>query len=141
MKPIKEKIPSSRTKNEQNQDQKTLIKSKTLHELLKQGGGQNLIIDFSMLSKKGTLNSLIEKAKKYQNVNNQKVTEESNIQKIENEDKNYLNTKNSKKFEILTKFSQRKNKNAEYDNNIKQKESNDMNDDYKKKIMKIMKRN
>ena len=141
MKPIKEKIPSSRTKNEQNQDQKTLIKSKTLHELLKQGGGQNLIIDFSMLSKKGTLNGLIEKAKKYQNVNNQKVTEESNIQKIENEDKNYLNTKNSKKFEILTKFSQRKNRNAEYDNNIKQKENNDMNDDYKKKIMKIMKRN
>ena len=133
MKPIKEKIPSSRAKNEQNQDQKTLIKSKTLHELLKQGGGQNLIIDFSMLSKKGTLNGLIEKAKKYQNVNNQKVTEESNIQKIENEDKNYLNTKNSKKFEILTKFSQRKNRNAEYDNNIKQKESNDMNDDYKKK--------
>jgi serine/threonine protein phosphatase PrpC len=119
-----EKISSSRTKDNQNQDQKTLIKSKTLHELLKQGGGQNLIIDFSMLSKKGTLNGLIEKAKKYQNTNNQKIIEEPYDKKKENEEKNY---KNSKKFEILTKFSQRRSKNIESDTHIRHKEIDDNN--------------
>ena len=124
MKSGQEKISSSRTKDNQNQDQKTLIKSKTLHELLKQGGGQNLIIDFSMLSKKGTLNGLIEKAKKYQNTNNQKIIEEPYDKKKENEEKNY---KNSKKFEILTKFSQRRSKNIESDTNIRHKEIDDNN--------------
>ena len=124
MKSGQEKIPSSRTKDNQNQDQKTLIKSKTLHELLKQGGGQNLIIDFSMLSKKGTLNGLIEKAKKYQNINNQKIIEEPYDKKKENEEKNY---KNSKKFEILTKFSQRRSKNIESDKNIRHQEIDDNN--------------
>ena len=124
MKSGQEKISSSRTKDNQNQDQKTLIKSKTLHELLKQGGGQNLIIDFSMLSKKGTLNGLIEKAKKYQNTNNQKIIEEPYDKKKENEEKNY---KNSKKFEILTKFSQRRSKNIESDTHIRHKEIDDNN--------------
>ena len=68
--------PSSKTKTEKIKDQKPLIKSKTLHELLKQGGGQNLVIDFSMLSKKGKLNGLIEKAKKYQNLNSPRIIEE-----------------------------------------------------------------
>ena len=125
MKPGQEKILSSKTKIDPHQDQKSLIKSKTLHELLKQGGGQNLVIDFSMLSKKGTLNGLIEKAKKYQNVNNKKIIEEPYDKKKENEEKNY---KNSKKFEILTKFSQRKSKNIESDALIK----NEVIDDNKK---------
>ena len=125
MKPGQEKILSSKTKIDPHQDQKSLIKSKTLHELLKQGGGQNLVIDFSMLSKKGTLNGLIEKAKKYQNVNNKKIIEEPYDKKKENDEKNY---KNSKKFEILTKFSQRKSKNIESDALIK----NEYIDDNKK---------
>ena len=83
-----ENITSSKTKKEQIQDQKSLMKSKTLHELLKQGGGQNLVIDFSMLSKRGKLNGLIEKAKKYQDISNQKIIEEpDNDKKIENERK------------------------------------------------------
>ena len=122
MKPGQEKILSSKTKIDPHQDQKSLIKSKTLHELLKQGGGQNLVIDFSMLSKKGTLNGLIEKAKKYQNVNNKKIIEESYDKKKEKEEKNY---KNSKKFEILTKFSQRKSKNIESDALIKNEDIDD----------------
>ena len=61
------KLPTSKTRTDKNKDQKTLIKSKTLHELLKQGGGQNLVIDFSMLSKKGKLNGLIgKKISKYE---------------------------------------------------------------------------
>ena len=122
MKPGQEKILSSKTKIDPHQDQKSLIKSKTLHELLKQGGGQNLVIDFSMLSKKGTLNGLIEKAKKYQNVNNKKIIEKPYDKKKEKEEKNY---KNSKKFEILTKFSQRKSKNIESDALIKNEDIDD----------------
>ena len=64
-----------------------ITKPKTLHELLKQGSGHNLVLDFSMLSKRG---GLIEKAKKYQNINNQKIQSE-----IINNDK----TKISKNFE------------------------------------------
>ena len=92
-------------------DQKSLIKSKTLHELLKQGGGQNLVIDFSMLSKRGNLNGLIERAKKYQNLNNPKIIEESsneNNKKKEYEEKNLKSSKISKNFEILTKFGKKK---------------------------------
>ena len=106
--------PSSKTKTEKIKDQKPLIKSKTLHELLKQGGGQNLVIDFSMLSKKGKLNSLIEKAKKYQNLNSPRIIEEQASDKKkekENEEKSNKKSKISKNFEILTKFSKRKNKN------------------------------
>ena len=92
-----ENITSSKTKKEQIQDQKSLMKSKTLHELLKQGGGQNLVIDFSMLSKRGKLNGLIEKAKKYQDISNQKIIEESdNDKKIENEGKKTNKSKISK---------------------------------------------
>ena len=108
-------------------DQKSLIKSKTLHELLKQGGGQNLVIDFSMLSKRGNLNGLIERAKKYQNLNNPKIIEEStneNNKKKEYEEKNLKSSKISKNFEILTKFG--KKKKDVY--NLKNKE-NDYEDD------------
>ena len=116
--------PSSKTKTEKIKDQKPLIKSKTLHELLKQGGGQNLVIDFSMLSKKGKLNSLIEKAKKYQNLNSPRIIEEQASDKKkekENEEKSNKKSKISKNFEILTKFSKRKNKN-DMDNKEKEKE-------------------
>ena len=119
-------------KEKKIQDQKSLIKSKTLHELLKQGGGQNLVIDFSMLSKKGKLNGLIEKAKQYKNINNPKIIEEQiNDKKKDNNNdaKNYKQSKISKNFEILTKFSKRRSsKNVEIDDKIKDKE-NDINDD------------
>ena len=63
-------------------------KKKTLHELLKQGGGQNINIDFSMLSKKGTLSGLIKKAKQYQILSNT-VSSNNNEQKIEDEKKKF----------------------------------------------------
>ena len=131
-------IPSSKTKEEKIKEQKPFIKSKTLHELLKQGGGQNLVIDFSMLSKKGKFNGLIERAKKYQNLNNPKIIEEKMNDKKkekENEDK-YKKTKISKNFEILSKFSQRRSKNIESDNMIKIQEMNDDISEEKEKIKK-----
>ncbi len=89
-------------------------KPKTLHELLKQGSGHNLVIDFSMLSKRG---NLIEKAKKYQNISNQKTPSEVvNNEKIEK-------TKISKNFEILSKLGKKKKK-IEQINNIQNKEIN-----------------
>ena len=127
------KLPTSKTRTDKNKDQKTLIKSKTLHELLKQGGGQNLVIDFSMLSKKGKLNGLIEKAKKYQNINSPKIIEEGisdRKRENENEEKSNKKSKISKNFEILTKFSKRKNKNIVIDN----KEKDDDNNKIKKDI-------
>ena len=121
------KLPTSKTRTDKNKDQKTLIKSKTLHELLKQGGGQNLVIDFSML------NGLIEKAKKYQNMNSPKIIEEGisdRKRENENEEKSNKKSKISKNFEILTKFSKRKNKNIVIDN----KEKDDDNNKIKKDI-------
>ena len=111
-----------------NKDIKSLTKSKTLHELLKQGGGQNLVIDFSMLSKRGNMNGLIEKAKKYQNLYNPKLAKESNDndKKKEYENKNPNKSQISKNFEILNKFSQRmiKNNTNKNDNDLKINEGN-----------------
>ena len=125
------KIPDSTTNKEKIKDEKSLIKSKTLHELLKQGGGQNLVIDFSMISKKGKLNCLIEKAKKYQNLNSPKKIEEQisdRKKEHENETKIYKKAKISKNFEILTKFEKKKNKNLDgKDNKIKNKIGNEDN--------------
>ena len=106
-----------------NKEQKSLTKSKTLHELLKQGGGQNLVIDFSMLTKRGNLNGLIEKAKKYQNFNKPKITEEinDNEKKKEYDEKNQNKSTISKNYEILNKFSQRMNKNNINNNDSKLK--------------------
>jgi serine/threonine protein phosphatase PrpC len=125
------KPPSSKTKTEKIKDQKPLIKSKTLHELLKQGGGQNLVIDFSMLSKKGKLNGLIEKAKKYQNLNSPRIIEEQASDKKkekekENEEKSNKKVNISKNFEILTKFSKRKNRN-DVDNKEKEEKEKEIN--------------
>ena len=122
-------ISSSKANKEKIKNEKSLIKSKTLHELLKQGGGQNLVIDFSMLSKKGKLNCLIEKAKKYQNLNSPKSIEEQiNDRKKEHqkEEKIYKKAKISKNFEILTKFAKKKNKNLDDDEHkIKNKIENE----------------
>ena len=60
-------------KNDKEKLNVPFSKPKTLHELLKQGSGHNLVLDFSMLSKRG---NLIEKAKKYQNINNPKISSE-----------------------------------------------------------------
>ena len=87
-------------------------KPKTLHELLKQGSGHNLVLDFSLLSKRG---GLINKAKKLHNENNQKISE-VNIDK----------TKISKNFEILSKLGKKKKK-IEQNENIPKLDLNNNN--------------
>jgi len=87
-------------------------KPKTLHELLKQGSGHNLVLDFSLLSKRG---GLINKAKKLHNENNQKISEV-------NTDK----TKISKNFEILSKLGKKKKK-IEQNENIPKLDLNNNN--------------
>ena len=130
-------LSSPKTKTENIQDQKSLIKTRTLHELLTQGGGQNLIIDFSMLSKNGKLNGLIEKAKKYQILNSPKVNEnkKSEIKKSEKEYKNYNSSKISKNFEILTKLNKKSNKNLDYNKNTKKLETNNNDEEKNEKLM------
>ena len=86
-------------------------KPKTLHELLKQGSGHNLVLDFSLLSKRG---GLLEKAKVNQNINNSKISSETTDTE---------KTKISKNFEILSKLGKRKKK-IENLNNIENKEIN-----------------
>ena len=87
-------------------------KPKTLHELLKQGSGHNLVLDFSLLSKRG---GLINNAKKLHNENNQKISEV-------NTDK----TKISKNFEILSKLGKKKKK-IEQNENIPKLDLNNNN--------------
>ena len=99
-----------------------ITKPKTLHELLKQGSGHNLVLDFSMLSKRG---GLIEKAKKYQNINNQKIQSE-----IINNDK----TKISKNFEILSKLGKKKKK-IENINHFQNKEINIINNNIQNELI------
>ena len=87
-------------------------KPKTLHELLNKGSGHNLVLDFSLLSKRG---GLINKAKKLHNENNQKISEV-------NTDK----TKISKNFEILSKLGKKKKK-IEQNENIPKLDLNNNN--------------
>ena len=103
-------------------------KPKTLHELLKQGSGHNLVLDFSLLSKRG---GLIDKSKKFQNENSQKITEVNNIDK----------TKISKNFEILSKLGKKKKKVEKIDNvpklelnNNKNNIENELINDFNNKI-------
>ena len=103
-------------------------KPKTLHELLKQGSGHNLVLDFSLLSRRS---SLIDKAKKFQKANNQKIPE------VINNDK----TKISKNFEILSKLGKKKKKEEKNENipkleldNNKNNIENDLINDFNNKI-------
>ena len=128
MKLNRENILSSNLENEHNKEQKEFIKSKTLHELLKQAGGKNIVIDFSMLSKKGKLSSLVEKSKNYQNLNHQKIIDEKISDKNkENEDINSRASKTSQNFEIL-----KNDKNVNLYNNIKNKENININEQIRK---------
>ena len=103
--------------------------SSNLLELLKAKRGQNLNIDISMLSNKGSLTNLIEKAKKYQkpfksnldaipneksNENENKVIKSGNKNNNDNINKKSLR---SSKFEVLEKFNKiRNNRNNNNDN-------------------------
>jgi serine/threonine protein phosphatase PrpC len=109
-------------KNDNEKMSLPFSKPKTLHELLKQGSGHNLVLDFSMLSKRG---GLIEKAKKYQNINNQKIQSE-----IINNDK----TKISKNFEILSKLGKKKKKNENM-NHFQNKEINIINNNIQNELI------
>jgi len=117
-------------KNDNEKMSLPFSKPKTLHELLKQGSGHNLVLDFSLLSKRG---NLIDKSKKYQNTNAQKISEVINTDK----------TKISKNFEILSKLGKKKKKiekinnvpNLELNkNNEKNNLENEIINDFKNKI-------
>ena len=101
-------------KNDNEKMSLPFSKPKTLHELLKQGSGHNLVLDFSLLSKRG---NLIDKSKKYQNTNAQKISEVNNTDK----------TKISKNFEILSKLGKKKKK-IEKINNVPNLELNNNNE-------------
>ena len=116
-------------KNDNEKISTPFSKPKTLHELLKQGSGHNLVLDFSLLSKRG---GLIDRAKKYNNENNQRISEV-------NTDK----TKISKNFEILSKLGKKKKKveqnenvpKLDLNNNInKNNIENDLINDFNNKI-------
>ena len=117
-------------KNDNEKMSLPFSKPKTLHELLKQGSGHNLVLDFSLLSKRG---NLIDKSKKYQNTNAQKISEVINTDK----------TKISKNFEILSKLGKKKKKiekinnvpNLELNNNNEKNNlENELINEFKKKI-------
>ena len=117
-------------KNDNEKMSLPFSKPKTLHELLKQGSGHNLVLDFSLLSKRG---NLIDKSKKYQNTNAQKISEVINTDK----------TKISKNFEILSKLGKKKKKiekinnvpNLELNNNNEKNNlENELINDFKNKI-------
>ena len=101
-------------KNDNEKMSLQFSKPKTLHELLKQGSGHNLVLDFSLLSKRG---NLIDKSKKYQNTNAQKISEVISTDK----------TKISKNFEILSKLGKKKKK-IEKINNVPNLELNNNNE-------------
>ena len=105
-----------------SQQNSLLSKSSNLLELLKAKKGQNINIDISMLSNKGSLTNLIEKAKKYQvppnallnkNLSNDTKKEDTHndIQKKETQKSQNIsqNLKNKNKIEILEKFNKKRN--------------------------------
>ena len=63
---MRKEIYESHPSNSHPLQNSLLSKSSNLVELLKAKKGQNINIDISMLSNKGSLTNLIEKAKKYQ---------------------------------------------------------------------------
>ena len=129
-------IHSNKTHSQQinnNQSNSLLSKSSNLLELLKAKKGQNINIDISMLSNKGSLTNLIEKAKKYQTPKNSLLDKiaPNNTQKeqITNQNKNQIdndksinlksNSKRHSRIEILEKLNKRKSeKNINKDKNI-----------------------
>jgi hypothetical protein len=107
--------------------------SSNLLELLKAKRGQNINIDISMLSNKGSLTNLIEKAKKYQkpfkpnldknqnekmNENENKFIKSGNKNNDDNDDNSFKKNLRSSKFEVLEKLNKIKigNINRNYNN-------------------------
>ena len=118
-----------------SQQNSLLSKSTNLLELLKAKKGQNINIDISMLSNKGSLTNLIEKAKKYQvpfnSITNNKSLNINNISKDniqQNKKQNDINKsinlktnlKKNNEIEILEKLRKKKNEKIlnNMDNNV-----------------------
>ena len=104
-----------------SQQNSLLSKSSNLLELLKAKKGQNINIDISMLSNKGSLTNLIEKAKKYQvppnALLNKNLVNDSKKENIHNDmskketqkSKNISqNLKSKNQIEILEKFNKKR---------------------------------
>jgi len=105
-----------------SQQNSLLSKSSNLLELLKAKKGQNINIDISMLSNKGSLTNLIEKAKKYQvppnTLLNKNLVNDSKKEDIHNDTSKKetqksinisQNLKNKNQIEILEKFNKNRN--------------------------------
>ena len=114
-----------------------LNKSSNLFELLRAKKGQNINIDLSMLSNKGTLTNLIEKAKKYQISPNKKILDKQfstispkkDLKNHDNQNNIKQNKKISNQIEILEKFNKRMNKKE--DKNIENNNINENKDSEK----------
>ena len=127
------KIKSDLENTNSSKKNNILNKSSNLFELLRAKKGQNINIDLSMLSNKGTLTNLIEKAKKYQiSPNKKKIDKQSknspkrDIDHLEIQNNIKFNKKLSNQIEILEKFSKKMNK---YEKNIeKDIENNNINE-------------
>ena len=122
-----------------SQQNSILSKSSNLLELLKAKKGQNINIDISMLSNKGSLTNLIEKAKKYQaplnsilennslnNLSKEKKQQNKEQSKIQKSINLKPNIKIHNQIEILEKFNKKKNEN-ENENNFDDNNINDSN--------------
>jgi hypothetical protein len=121
-----------------SQQNSIISKSSNLLELLKAKKGQNINIDISMLSNKGSLTNLIEKAKKYQAPLNTILEKNqsynlSNEKKNQNKEQNKLkkslslkpNLKMYNQIEILEIFNKKKNENnIDYNINIDSNQEN-----------------
>ena len=138
----------SHLENKNSFPQTNLInKSSNLLELLKARKGQNINIDISMLSNKGSLTNLIEKAKKYQIHPNSKIFQNKSQKEINIEQTNKKielndtqkemsikpNKKISNQIEILEKFSKIMNKNEKISDNKNNENIENKNDKKNKK--------
>ena len=120
-----------------SQQNSFLSKSSNLLELLKAKNGQNINIDLSMLSNKGSLTNLIEKAKKYQipfnSISNKKPLNSLSKQKINQNKKQNdiqkpinqeINLNKHNQFEILEKCKKKKNEIIDCNINIDSNQEN-----------------
>ena len=121
-----------------SQQNSIISKSSNLLELLKAKKGQNINIDISMLSNKGSLTNLIEKAKKYQaplntilennpshNLSNEKKNQDKEQNKLKKSLSIKPNLKMYNQIEILEKFNKKKNENnIDYNINIDSNQEN-----------------
>ena len=121
---MRKEIYESHPSNSHPLQNSLLSKSSNLLELLKAKKGQNINIDISMLSNKGSLTNLIEKAKKYQvppssllEINNSTLLPKEPNDKNKEQKTSKIN-KRYNKIDILEKFNKIKKEKNLHNMNI-----------------------